>query len=193
MIAHLSTLLDKDDEGELVEKSTATALLAGIVSATKRFSNDRTSAETMAVASDLMSAGADQQLISSSIPTDVLSRNVVDVNSEVAAVEAEEKAAEKEEKKDETELTIEREPKPEVEEEPVAAPAPEPVVEAPQEPVPAPIIEEKIEPVPEIIPEKPAEAISEPTPEAAKQRIGFCVVVGAEFAVFAVMCHNFGG
>ena len=31
-----------------------------------------------------------------------------------------------------------------------------------------------------------------PTPEAAKQRIGFCVVVGAEFAVFAVMCHNFG-
>lgn len=167
MIAHLSTLLDKDDEGELVEKSTATALLAGIVSATKRFSNDRTSAETMAVASDLMSAGADQQLISSSIPTDVLSRNVVDVNSEVAAVEAEEKAAEKEEKKDETELTIEREPKPEVEEEPVAAPAPELVVEAPQEPAPAPIIEERIEPVPEIIPEKPAEAISEPTPEAA--------------------------
>ena len=166
MIAHLSTLLDKDDEGELVEKSTATALLAGIVAATKRFSNDRTSAETMAVASDLMSAGADQQLISSSIPTDVLNRNVVDVNSEVAAVEAEEDAK-PEEQKDETELTIEREPKPEVEEEPVAAPAPELVVEAPQEPAPAPIIEERIEPVPEIIPEKPAEAISEPTPEAA--------------------------
>ena len=32
-----------------------------------------------------------------------------------------------------------------------------------------------------------------PTPEAAKQRIWFCVVVGAELAVFTVMCHNFWG
>ena len=161
MVAHLSTLLDKGDKGDLVEKSTATALLAGIVAATKRFSNDRTSAETMAVASDLMSAGADQQLISSSIPTDVLNRNVVDVNSEVEAVEAEQKAAEAPVEKDETELTIEREPEPAVEEKEAEAPAApaEPVVEAPAEPV----IEE---PTSQIIPEK-TEQISEPTPEAA--------------------------
>jgi len=183
MIAHLSTLLDKDNKGDLVEKSTATALLAGIVAATKRFSNERTSAETMAVASDLMNAGADQQLISSSIPTDVLSQKTVDVNSEVEAVEAEASeapAAEEkapEEPKDETEIVIEREPEPAKEPEieapivpaPEAVAAPEipaePVVEAPAAPeAPAePVVEE---PAPQIIPDKP-EPISEPTPEAA--------------------------
>lgn len=169
MIAHLSTLLDKNDEGKLVEKSTATALLAGIVAATKRFSNDRTSAETMAVASDLMSAGADQQLISSSIPTD--SSKVVDVNSEVEAVEAEEKAVEtsakpEEPKTDESEIIIEREPSaPMMGEQPAPIePAP---IEAPAAPVEEPAIEVPVEPTPQIIPQKPAEPISEPTPEAA--------------------------
>ena len=179
MIAHLSTLLDKNDEGKLVEKSTATALLAGIVAATKRFSNDRTSAETMAVASDLMSAGADQQLISSSIPTDVLSQKTVDVNSEVEAVEAEASevpAAEEkapEEPKDETEIVIEREPEPakEPEIEAPIVPAPEAVAapEIPAEPVveaPAAPEAPAEEPAPQIIPEKP-EPISEPSPEAA--------------------------
>ena len=165
MIAHLSVLLDKDDKGDLVEKSTATALLAGIVAATKRFSNDRTSAETMAVASELMNAGADQQLISSSIPAETLNQKVVDVNSEVEAVEAETEAPA--EPKDETELVIEREPEAqaqpeEIQEKPAEpvqpeAPAPE-VVAAPEPPV--------AEPAPQIIPEKPA-PISEPTPEAA--------------------------
>ena len=45
----------------------ATALLTGILSATERFSNNRTKPTTMAVASKLMEAGADQQLISSNI------------------------------------------------------------------------------------------------------------------------------
>ena len=164
MVAHLSALLDKDDKGELVEKSTATALLAGIVSATKRFSNERTSAETMAVASELMNAGADQQLISSSIPTDVLNQKVVDVNSEVEAVEAETEAPA--EPKDETELVIERKPEEPVQPEeapkepvaPAVEPAPE-AVAAPEPPV--------VEPAPQIIPEKPAEPISEPKPETA--------------------------
>ncbi|MBR6961830.1 hypothetical protein IKH79_03645 [Candidatus Saccharibacteria bacterium] len=176
MIAHLSTLLDKNGEGKLVEKSTATALLAGIVAATKRFSNDRTSAETMAVASDLMSAGADQQLISSSIPTDVLNQKTVDVNSEVEAVEAEAAEAPAEETpevpvepKDDTEIVIEREPQPAAAESAVEAPvepAPE-AVAAPEAPV-EPIVEAPIEePAPQIIPQKPAEAISEPKPEEA--------------------------
>ena len=48
-------------------QEVATALLTGILSATERFSNNRTKSTTMAVASKLMEAGADQQLISSNI------------------------------------------------------------------------------------------------------------------------------
>lgn len=42
----------------------ATALLTGIISATERFSNNRTTSVTMALAAELMTAGADQQLVS---------------------------------------------------------------------------------------------------------------------------------
>lgn len=49
------------------DQPTATALLTGIVSATERFSNARTTSETMQISSRLMQAGADQQLISSNI------------------------------------------------------------------------------------------------------------------------------
>ena len=49
------------------DQPIATALLTGIVSATDRFSNARTTSETMQIASRLMQAGADQQLISSNI------------------------------------------------------------------------------------------------------------------------------
>lgn len=48
-------------------QEVATALLTGILSATERFSNNRTKPTTMAIASKLMEAGADQQLISSNI------------------------------------------------------------------------------------------------------------------------------
>ena len=171
MVAHLSTLLDKDNEGKIVEKSTATALLAGIVAATKRFSNDRTSAETMSVASNLMSAGADQQLISSSIPTDT--SKIVDVNSEVEAVEAEEKATEapaepEAPKTDESEIIIEREPAPMMGEQPAPvepAPTPAPAESPAAAPAEGPAVEAPVEPTPQIIPQKPAEPISEPTPE----------------------------
>ena len=56
-------------ELEITELSqeVATALLTGILSATERFSNNRTKPTTMAVASKLMEAGADQQLISANI------------------------------------------------------------------------------------------------------------------------------
>lgn len=49
------------------EQPVATALLTGIVAATDRFSNARTTSETMALSSKLMQAGADQQLISTNI------------------------------------------------------------------------------------------------------------------------------
>lgn len=81
MVYKLSEALKEKDKDN-VDKSTATALLAGIVSATNRFSNERTTPETMAVASKLMAAGADQQLISSSIPVDILTSNVVDATED---------------------------------------------------------------------------------------------------------------
>lgn len=49
--------------GQTIPKDVATALLTGIVAATERFSNERTTPETMALASKLMQIGADQQLI----------------------------------------------------------------------------------------------------------------------------------
>lgn len=56
-----------DEEQARVNKDIATALLTGIVAATGRFSNDRTTSDTLELASRLMSMGADQQLISSHV------------------------------------------------------------------------------------------------------------------------------
>ena len=63
MVYNLLKELDVTD----VSQEVATALLTGILSATERFSNSRTKPTTMAVASKLMEAGADQQLISANI------------------------------------------------------------------------------------------------------------------------------
>ncbi len=52
---------------EAFTKTVATALLTGIVAETERFSNSKTSARVMNVASKLMTAGADQQLVVSKL------------------------------------------------------------------------------------------------------------------------------
>jgi len=65
----------------LVNDQVATALLTGIVAETNRFSNNKTSPRTMAVAGELMAAGADQQLVTSSLKE----TNVVAPNPNVAA------------------------------------------------------------------------------------------------------------
>jgi hypothetical protein len=54
------------DKGALDEQ-IATAFLTGIVAATDRFSNERTSSKVMTIAAQLMSAGANQQLIASKL------------------------------------------------------------------------------------------------------------------------------
>lgn len=64
MAAGLITAMKDNAE---IDKEIATAILTGIVAATERFSNNRTQPETMAIASQLMAAGADQQLISANI------------------------------------------------------------------------------------------------------------------------------
>lgn len=54
---------DLKSEASLLDEQIATALLTGIVAATDRFSNARTSSRVMTTAADLMAAGANQQLI----------------------------------------------------------------------------------------------------------------------------------
>ena len=174
----------KEKGKENVDKPTATALLAGIVAATNRFSNERTTPETMAVASKLMACGADQQLISSSIPVDILTSDVVDATedakeepaddlSDVIAGDTVEPEPEPEPEKpvDPTNLAIshadeeaKEEEKKEESSEPEPTPAPEP--EPTPEPAPAP----EPEPTPSgEVPatEEPKEVATkeEPTPE----------------------------
>lgn len=54
-------------EKALLDEQIATAFLTGVVAATDRFSNNRTSSKVMTVAAQLMSAGANQQLIASKL------------------------------------------------------------------------------------------------------------------------------
>ena len=51
----------------LLDEQIATSFLTGIVAATDRFSNNRTSSKVMTIAAQLMSAGANQQLIASKL------------------------------------------------------------------------------------------------------------------------------
>lgn len=54
-------------EEPLLDEQSSTALLTGIVAATDRFSNNRTSSKVMTMAAQLMAAGANQQLIASKL------------------------------------------------------------------------------------------------------------------------------
>jgi len=65
MVTSLADVLKTD--ASLLDKQVATALLTGIVAATDRFSNPKTSAAVMSMAAQLMAAGADQQLIAAKL------------------------------------------------------------------------------------------------------------------------------
>lgn len=54
-------------EKPLLDQQISTALLAGIVSSTNRFSNDHTTTNVMTIAARLMAAGANQQLIAAKL------------------------------------------------------------------------------------------------------------------------------
>ena len=66
----VTKLVQELDKG-VMDNQIATALLTGIVAMTDRFSNDRTSPETMSISATLMSAGANQQLIASELEAGV--------------------------------------------------------------------------------------------------------------------------
>jgi hypothetical protein len=55
------------DEKPLLSEQISTAFLTGIVSATDRFSNNKTTSRSMTVAAQLMAAGANQQLIAAKL------------------------------------------------------------------------------------------------------------------------------
>ncbi len=57
----------KANNKPLLDEQTSTAFLTGIVAATDRFSNNKTSPRVMTIAAQLMAAGANQQLISSKL------------------------------------------------------------------------------------------------------------------------------
>ncbi len=66
-VSELVTLLIKDLNKAVLDEQIATALLTGIVAETARFSNEKTSPRTMSLAGDLMSAGANQQLVATQL------------------------------------------------------------------------------------------------------------------------------
>ena len=61
MLVSLGDALKSDKA--LLDEQVATAFLTGVVAATDRFSNNRTSSKVMTIAAQLMAAGANQQLI----------------------------------------------------------------------------------------------------------------------------------
>lgn len=65
MVTAISDSLKTDKS--LLDKQISTALLTGIVFATDRFSNTRTTSKVMTMAAQLMAGGADQQLIAAKL------------------------------------------------------------------------------------------------------------------------------
>lgn len=61
----------KTDDNKLFDQQIATCFLTGIVSQTDRFSNAKTTPQTMSLAAKLMNAGANQQLIATKLQSPV--------------------------------------------------------------------------------------------------------------------------
>lgn len=79
------------DLGNLVDQTKldgqiATALLTGIVAETERFSNDKTTPQTMSISAQLMSAGANQQLVASKLDQPASQAPAVAESSENSSV-----------------------------------------------------------------------------------------------------------
>ncbi len=65
-------IMNLNGESKNLDSEVATALLTGIVAATGRFSNERTTSLTLELASKLMMSGADQQLISANVVDNIV-------------------------------------------------------------------------------------------------------------------------
>ncbi|MGC1177305.1 MAG: hypothetical protein WA843_04505 [Candidatus Saccharimonadales bacterium] len=80
-LSELVTELAQGMGKDLFDNQIATALLTGIVAETDRFSNDKTSSQTMSASAALMAAGANQQLVATQLQ-DVDSSKKSDDSSE---------------------------------------------------------------------------------------------------------------
>jgi nanoRNase/pAp phosphatase (c-di-AMP/oligoRNAs hydrolase) len=63
LVAEVAQMMSQD----ILDEQIATALLTGIVAETNRFSNERTSSQTMSISASLMAAGANQQLVATKL------------------------------------------------------------------------------------------------------------------------------
>ncbi len=131
-----------------VEKEEATALLTGIVAATGSFSNARTTSDTMKISSDLMDAGANQQLVAMHIKSDTENELFEPA-----------KGSHSDGNSEDLNILHDGEVEEGTEPEPVAEPVVEPVAFEPQ-----PMPEPAVEPVPELSFE--SEPMIEPEPMA---------------------------
>ncbi len=66
-LSELVTELVQSLDTSLLDEQISTALLTGIVAETSRFSNEKTSSQTMSLSAALMSAGANQQLVATKL------------------------------------------------------------------------------------------------------------------------------
>jgi hypothetical protein len=66
-LSEMTVVLGNDLDKKLLDSQIATALLTGIVAETDRFSNHKTTPTTMSISSELMSAGANQQLVATKL------------------------------------------------------------------------------------------------------------------------------
>lgn len=170
MIAGLAEALKEDKKKPLIDAPIATALLTGIVAQTDRFSNEHTTSKAMTVAAQLMTAGADQQLIATELQT---TAPVDDSTPEEPTVEeAPEDKSEKQATVNKDELTIKHdEEEAETGESETLAELDERIREKPQEIVTEHVAPEAPHPIyspsPEAVEEAKAqlEAIEEPAVE----------------------------
>jgi len=170
MIAGLAEALKEDKKKPLIDAPIATALLTGIVAQTDRFSNEHTTSKAMTVAAQLMTAGADQQLIATELQT---TTPVEDSTPEEPTVEeAPEDKSEKQATVNKDELTIKHdEEEAETGESETLAELDERIREKPQEIVTEHVAPEAPHPIyspsPEAVEEAKAqlEAIEEPAAE----------------------------
>jgi hypothetical protein len=92
MIVSLSEAFKSDKK--LLTEQVATAFLTGIVAATDRFSNEKTSSKVMTIAAQLMAAGANQQLIAAKLEeNDAISRDGSSVSSDSSSTVSDQEAA----------------------------------------------------------------------------------------------------
>lgn len=154
MIVNLCEYLETGD----FDQPVATALLTGIVSATERFSNARTTSETMQISSRLMQAGADQQLISS---------NIMQPAAPEAPAPAKTPAPEEQPAAPEAPKAPETPPEPLIPAPTLAQPTSAPAPAAPEAPTPEQQLEQAVAtPVSTGMPEALATELANATPEA---------------------------